>query len=317
LFPVKGAKLFLRRWPPSQQNGSSEAGESRAILHIVHGMCEHTERYDAFARAMADFGFEVWAADMRGHGRTADFDVNAPSEGGLLGHCADKKVVDKVLADIDAINQKIIDENPGKPLFLLGHSWGSFLVQGYVERFQRPLSGCILTGTRGPTRLLTGVGTLFFSILCRTLGVRRRLVSFFTIGMRVFNRSFKPFRTPFDWENRDTAEVDTLLTDPLAGRPPSLGFYRDLCRLLFKIHAKHGVKKIRHDLPVYIVSGSADPVGRMGDGPTALVRIYRSIGIQDLEFVLYPDARHEILFETNKKEVIENLAAWMTAHIPT
>jgi alpha-beta hydrolase superfamily lysophospholipase len=72
---------------------------------------------------------------------------------------------------------------------------------------------------------------------------------------------------------------------------------------------------IRRDLPIYVFSGSADPVGEMGRSPTALVDAYRSIGIKDLEFVLYPDARHETLNETNRDEVMGNLLSWILKHL--
>jgi alpha-beta hydrolase superfamily lysophospholipase len=74
------------------------------------------------------------------------------------------------------------------------------------------------------------------------------------------------------------------------------------------------MEKIRTDLPVYVFSGSADPVGDMGASPTALVNAYRAMGIKDLEFVLYPDARHETLNETNREEVTDNLLAWILRH---
>jgi alpha-beta hydrolase superfamily lysophospholipase len=71
--------------------------------------------------------------------------------------------------------------------------------------------------------------------------------------------------------------------------------------------------RIPKDMPVYVFSGSADPVGDMGASPTALVTAYRSLGINDLEFVLYPGARHETLNETNREEVTGNLLSWIQA----
>jgi alpha-beta hydrolase superfamily lysophospholipase len=84
---------------------------------------------------------------------------------------------------------------------------------------------------------------------------------------------------------------------------------------LKKIHSRKTMANINPGLPVYIFSGSADPVGNMGSGPTALVNAYRSLGIKDLEFVLYPGARHEPLNETNREEVMDNLLSWIQRHL--
>jgi len=129
-----------------------------------------------------------------------------------------------------------------------------------------------------------------------------------------YNKPFKPNRTPFDWISRDESEVDKYVADPLCGMLCSSGFYRELAKLLYHIHRSEEMAKINRNLPVYIFSGSADPVGDMGASPAALVNAYRNLGIVDLEFVLYPGARHETLNETNRDEVTDNLLSWLNKH---
>jgi alpha-beta hydrolase superfamily lysophospholipase len=126
-----------------------------------------------------------------------------------------------------------------------------------------------------------------------------------------YNKHFRPNRTPADWLSRDEKEVDAYVADPLCGKLCSAGFYRDMARALKRIHRSEEMEKIRKELPVYIFSGSADPVGSMGESPTALALAYRRLKIKDLETVLYPDARHETLNETNRDEVIESLLSWL------
>jgi alpha-beta hydrolase superfamily lysophospholipase len=94
----------------------------------------------------------------------------------------------------------------------------------------------------------------------------------------------------------------------------SSGFYRDLTAGLRDIHKPENMEKIRRDLPIYVFGGSVDPVGEMGSSPNALVDVYRSMGIKDLEYVLYPDARHEALNETNREEVAASLLDWLNRH---
>ena len=305
-----GIKLFVRHWKTKDK-------ETRAILQIVHGMGEHSLRYERIAQRLSKEGIEVWASDLRGHGKTADLSVNHMSLGGLLGHCADESAIEKITSDIHFVNKMINKLYPEKPLFILGHSWGSFLTQNYIETYNDfPLAGCILSGTCGPSKgLKLKVGVHFMKILSALKGIRKHSRLARAIVDSPFNKPFKPNRTEFDWLSRDQEEVNAYVNDPLCGILLSTGFYYDLSFLLTIIHKNSNMQKIRRDLPIYVFCGSCDPVGNMGESPTALVNEYCSLGISDLEFVLYPSARHETLNETNKEEVSENLLNWINKHI--
>jgi alpha-beta hydrolase superfamily lysophospholipase len=302
-----GAQLFLRRWLPGTG--------ARAVLHIVHGMAEHGKRYDRLARRLCAHGIAVWAADQRGHGRTADSQVNDPGAGGLLGHCADKGGVPLIIDDIHRINLAIKEALPGLPLFQMGHSWGSFLTQYYIEEHSDSISGCIISGSRGPDGVKIKLGAPVLSLIAKFAGVRTGSRLSHALSDGPLNVPFKPNRTPFDWLSRDEKEVDAYVADPVSGMLCTAGFYRDLGFLLAAMHRGERMAAIRKDLPVYVFSGSADPVGDMGASPTALVAAYRSLGITDLEFTLYPGARHEALNEINREEVMENLIVWLNKHI--
>jgi len=300
-----GTRLQLRRWRNTAP---------KAILHIVHGMAEHSQRYASLAQCLNKEGIEVWAADQRGHGETAGNKENDPGRGGLLGHCADGDGFFRVTKDIDILNKAIMKEYPGIPLFLMGHSWGSFITQSYIENFNTPLAGCILAGTRGPDGLKISIGARVMDFLTFLGNERKGSRAAKALADGPNNKAFKPNRTEFDWLSRDEKEVDTYITDPLCGFLCSLGFYRDMTRALKQIHKPENMRKIRKELPVYIIFGSADPVGDMGLSPAALVVSYKHLGITNLESVIYPDARHELFNETNREEVITSLISWLLRH---
>jgi len=304
-----GTKLYLYKWLPEQQ-------DTKAVLHIVHGMAEHALRYRRLAEKLTQAGIEVWAADQRGHGKTANLELNDPGRGGLLGHCGDNNSIACVTADIHAVNAEIRKSKQNIPLLLLGHSWGSFLVQNYIEYSEEiKIDGCILSGTKGPDGFLIKAGIPLMIVLSALKGQRKGSRMAKSIGDGAYNKPFKPNRTSFDWLSRDNKEVDKFIEDPLCGFLCSSGFYRDLVKLLYNIHRSDALARINRSLPVYVFSGNADPVGEMGKGPALLVDAYRNHGIEDFEFVLYPGARHETLNETNREEVIENLLSWINKHI--
>jgi len=303
-----GAKLFVRRWSGDKQ--------PRAVVQIVHGMAEHSKRYGRLAKSLCDADLEVWADDHRGHGETGNLELNPPELGGTLGHCADRDGFFRVLRDLESVSREIRNERPGVPLFLLGHSWGSFLAQAYIEGPSAAyVAGCALSGTTGPGGQKVAVGALIASLVATLKGVRSYSRLLYSLADGTYNRSFRPNKTNFDWLSRDEAEVAAYVADPYCGFPCSVGFYRDLARGLQVIHTPGAIAHIPTNLPILIFSGSADPVGAMGIGVTKLVEAYRSRGIQDLDFILYPDARHEIFNETNRDEVTANFIAWIQKHI--
>lgn len=298
-----GYRLWARRWIPE--------AEPRGIVQIVHGMAEHSLRYEWTAERLVSAGYEVWADDHRGHGMTAG--------AGPLGHPADRDGFFRVVRDLELWTARIAAERPEVPIFLLGHSWGSFLSQAYIEgdpapRVGRALSGCALSGTMGPGGATVAVGAVLARVVAALLGPSRHSPLLASLADGGANAAFRPARTDFDWLSRDEARVDAYIADPLCGFPCSAAFYRDLAAGLRRIHSPEAVAQIPVDLPVYVFCGDADPIGHQGKSPAALVELYRRHGLKDLEFVLYPEARHETLQETNREEVVGALIDWFDRH---
>ena len=310
-----GTKLFLHHWMPDPDARPADMLPT-ALALIVHGMAEHAGRYARLAEKLVQAGMEVWAADQRGHGKTADLKINRPDSGGLQGHCADSESFFKVTADNYALCKEIRKKQPNIPFFLLGHSWGSFVAQYLIEDYSHELNinGCVLSGTRGPAGLREKASMPIMILIALIRGQRNGSRLAKAVADGPYNIPFRPNRTNFDWLSRDEKEVDAFVEDPFCGNLCSTGFYRDLVKGLILIHEPQAMSKINPNLAVYIVSGSTDPVGEMGASPTALVNAYRSLHITDMEFVLYPGARHEIFNETNREEVMDNLVSWIGRH---
>lgn len=309
----------MRRWRPS-------SGQVKGIVNLMHGMAEHSGRYAWFAEGLTSRGFELWAADQRGHGKTADPAQNDPALGGLLGHASDRDGFFRVVKDVFALNAFIREtwkkEGPGKdapPLFVMGHSWGSFIVQAFMESIgpsakEAGIAGTVLSGTDGPGSVKIALAAPLMACIAAFKGARRVSKTAVSLSFSSYNALFKPNRTAFDWLSRDEKAVDAYIADPFCGMDCSSGFFRDLTAAFGALHKKEAMEKIPLDLPVYVFSGGDDPVGAMGKGPAKLADIYRERGMRDVELKLYPGARHEALNETNREEVREGVLDWLLRH---
>ena len=271
-----GTRIAAYRWDP--------AGEPRAAVQLTHGMGEHARRYEHVARALNEASFVVYAQDHRGHGASAD-----PSALGDLGQGGWPGLVE----DIGLLSERIRAEHPGLPLILLGHSMGSFAVQQYLFEHSADADGVVLTGTAA-IDLLEGALDLDQPI-----------------DLSAFNAPFQPARTDYDWLSRDEAIVDAYVADPRCG----FGIDPSSARAMFT-GARRGadpaqVAAIRASLPLYIAVGEADPVNAGLALLTPLTERYVAAGLTDVTVRTYPAARHEILNETNRDEVIAELARWL------
>ncbi len=293
-----GKKIHVYHWAPDKTPTAS--------LMIAHGMAEHAARYARFAEVLTASGIDVWAEDHRGHGKTAGE--------GELGWLASKNGFRRVVEDLHELSDYIKNQNKGKPFFLLGHSWGSFLSQGYIALYGKELSGCILSGTAGNGGALIAVGRALANLGCAFVGQKKKTPLMDNMSFGAFNKNFQPVRTQFDWLSRDPVEVDKYVNDPFCGFVCTFGFFRDLMGGLMWIHNPVTMAAIPQELPIYMFAGSKDPVGGATGSFDRLFGDYQKLGIRDVSKKLYPEARHETLNETNRQEVMQDALAWLKAH---
>ncbi|HEX4870712.1 MAG TPA: alpha/beta hydrolase [Nevskiaceae bacterium] len=301
-----GPELGLRAWLP--------AAAPRALLLIIHGMSEHGGRYARFAAEAVAAGHAVYALDLPGHGRTA----RAPDE---RGHFASEDGWNLALQCIQAADQAVRERHPGRPLFLFGHSMGSFLLQHYLVQAGGHLAGAILSATTGDLGPLRRVALTLLRAEQLWLGARHRsrLAEQLTFGE--FNRKVKvrgqPSRTPFDWLSRDPAEVDRYLADPCCGFRCSVSLWISLLEACGQLLDRERLRRLPARLPVLLIAGEADPVCQGSRGPRILQRAYHQAGLGDVSARFYPGARHELLNETCREQVTRDLLDWLASRSGT
>lgn len=304
--------LFVRTWLPD------EPAQPRAVVQLVHGMAEHSARYARFAQALTGAGYAVVADDHRGHGRT----IGAASP---QGHTHDEDGWTAVLADLDLVRDDIDATFPDLPVILMGHSWGSLLVRGWVARHGQdvtpapaaryPLAGLIIMGTAPDPGLTGTVGLALAKAQVRLHGRSRPSELLNRLSFATSTKGIEPLRTESDWLSRDEAEVDAYIADPWCGFTCSAGFFRDLTTAALLVNRRAAFEAVPADLPVLVISGEADPVGGWGKGVRKVAAGLERAGVRDLTLRLYPGARHELLNETNRDEVTADLLSWIGQHL--
>ncbi len=273
-----------------------------AVLQIAHGMAEHAQRYDAFARAMAAAGIAVFANDHAGHGRSAR--ENA------YGYFYARDGWGQVVADLHTVRASAAERHPGLPYIMLGHSMGSMLARSYIARFGEGMAGVILSGTVGPNPVLP-IGRVLAAIERVRLPRTSPCKLLDAMSTKTYNKAFAPARTGFEWLTREEAVVDDYVADPACGFVFTATGYRDMFAGMAEIQSKAWQRKVPRDLPVLIFSGDRDPVGGMGKGVRWVERHFRDAGVRDVTCTLYPEGRHEMLNEQNREQVYADALAWI------
>jgi len=296
-----GKEIFTYKWTPD------DASKTKAVVQIAHGMAEHAGRYERFAEFLTGKGYAVYANDHRGHGKTA---------GSLddVGYFADENGWGLVVDDMKNITDVIKKDFAGLPVFLMGHSMGSFITRTYVFKYPKEIDAFIISGTAGNPGLPGAAGQTVARLIAAVKGKKSKSPFLDKLSFGSFNGAFKPNRTTFDWLSRDNAEVDKYINDPYCGDVFSAGFFYDLLGGIRSIFKKENLEKISKDLPIYIFSGANDPVGNNGKGIIEVAELYKKTGIKDVSYKLYEGARHETLNETNREEVFNDIAEWINSH---
>lgn len=272
-----GVEIVFYEWP---------VADPKAVVQIAHGLGEHARRYDQMAAALNRAGFSVYADDHRGHGQTGlgQMERKQIKKLGNLGQGG----MDATFKQVLDFSKLIKSENPGKPLILLGHSWGSFIAQKVINRSSDLFDAVVLSGSAltMPGYLATGD----------------------------FNKVWKklPGSTGYEWLSRDVEVQKKFVADPLTFLAAAMQVFGVANSLkLFGTPSK----KVRSDLPILVQVGEADPIGGEYSNK-ALVEAYRKkAGIGDIELFVYHDARHEIYNELNKDEILQDLIKWINIRI--
>lgn len=286
--------------------GLSGGRKARGIVQLVHGMCEHKERYIPFMKFLSEHGYICVIHDHRGHGSSVrdSQDLGYFYEGGYLA----------MIQDIRMVSEWVKSEYRGLSVILFGHSMGSMAVRSYIKRYDNSISGLVVCGSPS-----YNPGIVFGKILARLYSsvygsrCRPRLIQ--TIAFGMFNRRFRKEGSSNAWICSDPEIVASYDSNPLCSFQFTANGFRNLFSLMQDAYGKKGWQLYNPHLPILFISGKEDPCLVSGKKFHQSVRFMEKCGYDDVTSHLYPEMRHEILNEKGKKEVWEDILEFINQNI--
>ncbi len=269
------------------------------VLQISHGMCEYMGRYADFAAFLAQSGVAVCGNDHIGHGDTA-------ADADDLGYLDPKVGRRYAVRDLKTMNDRAHEAFPGLPVVLLGHSMGSFFARQYAVQYPQSISGLIISGTGGPNPL-AGVGILLTRLISVFKGAHHRSKLVHNMAFGSYLRRIPAPRTPADWLSRDEAVVDQYCADPYCTYRFTVAGFGQLFAALRDVSGPKWAARMPRGIPLFMLSGDEDPVGAYGKGAAKVHAWLQKTGAANLRLTLYPGGRHEMLNETGRERVYQDV----------
>lgn len=277
--------------------------EPKGVLQICHGMVEYIERYHEFAEYLCRHGYYVTGHDHLGHGKSVKDETE-------YGYFPKKNGNRCVIGDIHQLRMITSKKYPGVPYLMLGHSMGSFLLRQYLTEHGDGLSGAVIMGTGYQPLAVLEAGQVVCRVTALFKGWKYRSKFVDNLSFGSFNKRFEPGETGREWVTSDSELCRRYVEDPLCMFRFTVGGYYQMFEGMKAVATAGSIAQIPEDLPILFTAGADDPVGAFGRGVMKVYRKYKSAGMRKVAVKLYAGGRHEILNETIREQVYEDLFVW-------
>ena len=263
----------------------------KGIVHICHGMAEHIGRYNWLIKKLNDDGYHVISIDHRGHGNRIGDNPK--------GFFDEQDGWNMVVEDLSVLIEMSKQDYPDLKQFLIAHSMGSWIALSALQN-NIAIDGLILSGSSKPARLMIIIQKILIKIQILLFGKKSVSIFLDNITLGSYNNFFKPNRTKKDWISSDNDNVDNYVDDDLCGFPVTNGLWHDLANGILKVFNINNYSLSENSIPIFIISGSKDPVGENGKGVMRLYKFLSNI-FTSVSIKIIDEARHEVFSETTKE----------------
>lgn len=271
------------------------------VVQISHGLTDHIDRYDRFARFLCENGYVVCGNDHLGHGKEA-------AKNGKLGDFGERDTDIRMVDDMNLLANIMKKKYPDFPYYLLGHSMGSFLARLYTAQFGDGLSGLILCGT---THVSGKLSVLSEWVL--PFGEMIGADKYSDTGSEVLGKiTAKYFKEDDEnaWLSVSRENRDEALNDPYFDYPITNASAMMVAKMLLRASSDDCYATVPQGLPVMLISGGKDPIGFFGRGVLSACDKYEYYGA-DTFMKIYPGLRHEILNEDDYEGIYNDVLGWL------
>ena len=283
---------------------SDEKKSPVGILQIIHGMAEYIDRYDDFAKYMVGKGYVVVGNDHLGHG-------DSVGENGTYGYFCKKDPATVLVRDAHRLKKIMEGKYPGVPYYILGHSMGSFVARNYLCRYGSGIQGMIVMGTGNQSKALLRVSKMIAGITGFFCGDKKVAKMINKLAFGTYNRAIENPKTNVDWLSKDEDIVEKYIMDERCGFTFTVNGFTGLFELTYRLQKPKNFVNIPRKIPVFFVSGEEDPVGDYGEGVIHAKNALVKAGLENVSMKLYPGDRHEILNETDREVVYNDIYDWL------
>lgn len=281
-------------------------GKINAILQIEHGMIEHIKRYESIAEILNNAGILVCGSDHLGHGESV---IDREHYGYFASVRGDNILIEDAVRLTDLVKNKY----PNIPYYILGYSFGSFLVRNYITKYDDKIDGAIIMGSAYHSPLKMNLAILYTAIhqfYHHGWFYRSKALKKMTIGN--MHKYFEE-DDPNCWLTRNDEVLKSYDKDPKCNFSFTCNGYLNMFRLIKNANKKSSLKNIDGNLPLFIVSGRDDPVGNFGKRVEKLQRFYKNAKMSNVKLRIYNNMRHDILNEPERIIVINDIIAFINS----
>lgn len=278
----------------------------KAVVQISHGMAEYSARYNRFVEALCERGYAVFFSDHVGHGTSV-------SDKSMLGFFGDTDGEEYWVEDLKTVADFAKEAYPDLPFFLFGHGMGSLIARKYTAKYSSLFSGVAYSGTSGKNPAV-GFGILLANLFIQIHGPKYKSKLLDKMAFGAYNNKM-PKDTPCDWVSRDPVEVQKFMDDEYCGYMYTVSGLKALFMTVKEVSSKEWYEKMPKSMPIFLVSGSMDPIGNYSKGVKEVYAKLKQSGHTDVSMKIYEGARHEILNETNRDEVTADIISFFNQHV--
>ena len=292
-------RIHAVKWVPE--------GTPLCIVQIVHGMAEHTGRYEEFAEFLTDNNIMVVGEDHLGHGLSVGENPR--------GYFCEKEPAKVLVENVRILKNIIREQYPDVPYIIFGHSMGSFITRNFIHTYGKEIDGTILSGTGILPKRLLQVMRVMMKVMTKVKGSRHVSKFVKQIAFGNYQKRIPSPKTQHDWLSTDEERVRQYEQDLLCGFTFTLNGFRGLVELMLGLHDMDKIETIPKEFPMHFIYGDHDPVGNYGESAYKSCRIYQRVGMMRVTNTVYPGKRHELLQEDIREEVMSELLSWINKEI--